>query len=46
LSCRLARSIDIKNNVTATLPVEDATNGFRGPSFWEAELLEKRPKGF
>jgi len=46
LSCRLARRIDIKNNVTATLSIEDATNGFRGPSFWETEALEKRPKGF
>ena len=46
LPCCLTCRIDVKDNVAATLAVEDAANGFRGPSFWKAALLEKRAKRF
>src|SRR6266567_3811114 len=46
LWCCLACSIHIKDNVMASLSIPQATNGFRSPSFWKAELLEKGTKGF
>jgi hypothetical protein len=42
----LARGIDVKDNVAATLAVEDAANGFRGPSVGERLLLEARAERF
>ena len=46
LPCGLPRRIDVKDKVAATLPVEDAANGFRGPAFGEGMLLEERAEGF
>ena len=44
-TCRQA-GIDVKNQVAATLAVEDAANGFRGPAIRERMLLEERAERF
>ena len=46
MPCGLARRIDIKDDVAATLSIEDAANGFRGPAFGKAVLLEERAERF
>jgi hypothetical protein len=43
---RLARCINVKDNVAATLAIEDTANGFRGPPFGEALLLKECAEGF
>ena len=46
LPCGLARRIDVKDQIAAPLSIEDAANGFRGPTFAEGMLLEKRAERF
>jgi hypothetical protein len=46
LPCGLARRIDIKDDVTTTLTIENPANGFRCPPFWEALLFKERTEGF
>ena len=46
LACGLPRGIDIKDNVAASLPINDAANGFCGPARGLAVMLEEGPKGF
>ena len=41
----LACAIDIKDDVAATLSIPDATDGFWGPPFGKAGLLEEPAKG-
>jgi hypothetical protein len=41
----LTGSIDIKDDEAASLPIEDAANGFCGPAFCKALLLEERAEG-
>ena len=46
MPCCLARRINVKDNVAATLSIEDAPNGFRGPAFGERILLEECAERF
>src|SRR5256714_9132014 len=46
LPCGLARRIDVKDQRAAPLSIEEAANGFRGPTFAEGMLLEKRAECF
>jgi hypothetical protein len=42
----LTRRIDVKDQVAAPLPIEDAANGFRCPAIRKRLLLEERAEGF
>jgi hypothetical protein len=46
LSCCLACGIHIKDDVAATLPIPDTTDGFVRPPLGKAGLLEERAKRF
>jgi hypothetical protein len=46
LSGCLTSGIDIKDNEALSLPVEDPTNGFCGPSFGKTLLLEESAERF
>ncbi len=46
MPCGLTRRIDVKDQIAATLAVEDAANGFRCPSFGERLLLKERAECF